>query len=417
MNSSGYLNNSKDATVILDENMINKNLKNLTLGFSNKENLFDLDIKHLQGNYNNAEGVKKNPTIKKKESLLDESPISSNKDNTFENKNYNKSINSTESIKKNKKIENNNKNELLNFNENEIESERNINIKKQKHSNIEKSKEKAYLLKNIEERSDGTLLETPYIGFKTGNSIRSNDNSYNDYSYMESARSRSNLNGKIIGKSQAFQIDNQPLGEYELTNKNNNYKTKIKINLESDNHLKIQNKEDNNINNSEESKFNMNSKKSGFKCNESAMISEDEMLNLEIKNSEVVRIIVVDDEKLVRRSQINIISKFMQKKNIIFEIEECEDGIECLYKIYIGVINGVKYDIIITDETMKFMKGSFMAKILKKLITDNVIYDIKIFMVTSYDTNNYADLQGNILEKVFTKPLSMNMIEKIFNLC
>jgi len=32
LKSSGYLINSKDATLILDENMINKNLNNLTLG-------------------------------------------------------------------------------------------------------------------------------------------------------------------------------------------------------------------------------------------------------------------------------------------------------------------------------------------------------------------------------------------------
>jgi len=135
-------------------------------------------------------------------------------------------------------------------------------------------------------------------------------------------------------------------------------------------------------------------------------------------NHEVVlRILVVDDEKLIRQSQINIIKKFLGKKNTLFEIEECQDGIECLFKIYVGIVDGIKYDLIITDETMNFMNGSFMAKILKKLITDNIIHEIKIFMVTSYDPENYADLQGTILEKIYTKPISMNIVEDIFGLC
>lgn len=66
---------------------------------------------------------------------------------------------------------------------------------------------------------------------------------------------------------------------------------------------------------------------------------------------------------------------------------------------------------------MNFMKGSFMAKILKKLIAENMIYDIKIFMVTSYEAENYADLRGSAFEKIFTKPISLHVVENIFSLC
>jgi len=135
------------------------------------------------------------------------------------------------------------------------------------------------------------------------------------------------------------------------------------------------------------------------------------------QNGEFLRILIVDDEKLIRQSQINIIKRYSSKKNILIEIEECEDGIECLYKIYKGTQMGIKYNLIITDETMNFMKGSLMAKILKTLITENVIYNIKIFMVTSYGVENYAHLEGIFIDKVYSKPIHTRVIENILNSC
>jgi len=58
-----------------------------------------------------------------------------------------------------------------------------------------------------------------------------------------------------------------------------------------------------------------------------------------------------------------------------------------------------------------------MAQIIKKLISANVFYDIKIFMVTSYEAENYADKLGIVFEKVYTKPISIQIVENIFSLC
>jgi len=66
---------------------------------------------------------------------------------------------------------------------------------------------------------------------------------------------------------------------------------------------------------------------------------------------------------------------------------------------------------------MNFMKGSFMAKIFKKLTSENVFYDIKIFMVTSYESDYFSNHQGAIFEDIITKPMSINNIDKIFNNC
>jgi len=123
----------------------------------------------------------------------------------------------------------------------------------------------------------------------------------------------------------------------------------------------------------------------------------------------------VEDEKFIRQSQINILKKILERKNILFEIEECEDGIECLYIIYKGIEYGIKYDFIITDETMNFLKGTFMAKILKKLINDNVVYDLKIFMITNHEEEIYRNLEGDIIEKVYAKPITINIVENMLS--
>jgi len=103
------------------------------------------------------------------------------------------------------------------------------------------------------------------------------------------------------------------------------------------------------------------------------------------KNEKTYRFLIVDDEALIRRSQKNLIEKYFRKKKVNILITECSDGVECLYKLYEGILNGIKYDMIFTDETMNFIRGTTMARIVKSLIKENILYEIKIFMITSYD--------------------------------
>lgn len=136
-----------------------------------------------------------------------------------------------------------------------------------------------------------------------------------------------------------------------------------------------------------------------------------------LTNKIIWRILVVDDEDFIRQSQINIINKFFKKNNFQIqpEFDQCSDGIECLYKIYDNLKLDKKYDIILTDETMNFMKGSQMSKIIKNFIKENILYDVKIAMITSYDKSilektGYSDY----IDYITTKPLSINVVEDIF---
>jgi len=145
----------------------------------------------------------------------------------------------------------------------------------------------------------------------------------------------------------------------------------------------------------------------------------DNMKNF-VKNKQstrnILRILIVDDEHLIRQSSINVLRKYLNKKNFIYEIEECSDGIDCLYKIYKGYSKGITYDIIITDETMNFLNGSQMAKIIKNFIKEKLINEIKIFMVTSYEWEEMYRKYSDVLDMIYTKPLSINTLDNIFSI-
>lgn len=133
------------------------------------------------------------------------------------------------------------------------------------------------------------------------------------------------------------------------------------------------------------------------------------------ENDKFIRILLVEDEKLIRTAQINSINKFSKNKNITCEIVVCEDGIECLNQIYKGIQQEIKYDIILTDETINFMRGSLLIEIITQLIKENIVYSLQIFMITNYESSSIKQKHGNLVDQVFTKPLTTDNIRTIFN--
>jgi len=137
-----------------------------------------------------------------------------------------------------------------------------------------------------------------------------------------------------------------------------------------------------------------------------------------IRKEKTLKFLIVDDEILIRKSQMNLIEKYFRKKKINIELTECSDGVECLFKLYEGILNGIRYDMIFTDETMNFIRGTVMASIVKSLIKENILYDVKIFMVTSYDKSILANGNGKSEKEIdyfSSKPLSIFSLEKAFS--
>lgn len=132
------------------------------------------------------------------------------------------------------------------------------------------------------------------------------------------------------------------------------------------------------------------------------------------KYTDKVRILIVDDEKLIRQSNINLIRKFFKNKNTNFQVYECEDGFDCLNYIYQAKLVGINFDYIITDQTMNFITGTLLSDIIRLLVENKVINDIKIFLLTSYSTNLF-EKQSHRFSNVFSKPFKIEHLDLIFN--
>ena len=125
-------------------------------------------------------------------------------------------------------------------------------------------------------------------------------------------------------------------------------------------------------------------------------------------------ILVVEDENLLRTSHVNLLLSFFKSTGDNVNIKECLDGAECIFFLYHGLSNGIRYDAIITDETMNFIRGCLLCDILNGLISGNILYPIKIFMASSYEsTSENMNYIKNKVMGIFNKPLSATNIQKI----
>ena len=123
---------------------------------------------------------------------------------------------------------------------------------------------------------------------------------------------------------------------------------------------------------------------------------------------DIKTIFIVDDESLTRQSTIRILQTIALENEIKINIEEAEDGLECLYLIYKYLTQGNEIFAIICDQTMNYLDGSNTSEILKKILEMRNIPQIPFFILTAYEDNYTLNiLKGNgFIKEVFSKPLS-----------
>lgn len=117
---------------------------------------------------------------------------------------------------------------------------------------------------------------------------------------------------------------------------------------------------------------------------------------------------------MLRKATAKGIRDFANENHIKVIVEECDDGFECLYKIYTGFSENHQYKCIITDDSMKFLNGTFMAYIIKILIEDKVLYPMHIYLATSNDIPINLFKGITLFDDVFGKPLTRVQLTKIF---
>ena len=142
--------------------------------------------------------------------------------------------------------------------------------------------------------------------------------------------------------------------------------------------------------------------------------------SLNLRNEENLKIIVVDDQGLVRKNIINLIKKVLLSLGINdVELIELSDGIELLNEI----IKDKNYQIIyiFTDENMEFLNGSDNVKIIRKMEENKKIQNYPIVSITAFeDTATRQKIINSGVNSIIKKPCNKsditNLLSKLFEI-
>ncbi len=118
------------------------------------------------------------------------------------------------------------------------------------------------------------------------------------------------------------------------------------------------------------------------------------------------RILIVDDETLVRKTIVRHFQKFDHDNCVNFDLHEAENAITALNCIYDNYQNNIRFDMIILDEYMPFMRGSTLLKVLNDIYSDGELNKIKIISHTAFDTKEIKELiLKNGAYAIWNKPI------------
>jgi len=92
------------------------------------------------------------------------------------------------------------------------------------------------------------------------------------------------------------------------------------------------------------------------------------------------------------------------KKKIELTLIEACNGLECLMAVYLSNKQKRHINAIISDETMPFISGSHSSKILKQMIDQGYLKDIKMFISSALSEINTQNIYSEIVQKVYPKP-------------
>jgi CheY-like chemotaxis protein len=132
-------------------------------------------------------------------------------------------------------------------------------------------------------------------------------------------------------------------------------------------------------------------------------------INNEPLNNNNIKILILDDESLIRSSIKRHIFKINKEENLSKKIStfEAENCFEALQLIYSNFQNKIFFNIVLIDEYMPFMKGSTMIKLMKSLSQEGNFYNILFVSYTAFNTlekKKYILDQG--ADHILNKPIS-----------
>jgi CheY-like chemotaxis protein len=147
------------------------------------------------------------------------------------------------------------------------------------------------------------------------------------------------------------------------------------------------------------------------------IIFEEEVVGLELKckiPEKEVRVLLIDDEPLIRKSLKKHLEKISKTADTNLYCDEASNCFEAIDIIYKNFIQNVKFDIIIIDEYMPYMKGSTFIKLFNQLYQESNFYNIKIISYTAFDSIEKKNLILNAgADHIINKPVSFNDFKKV----
>ena len=141
------------------------------------------------------------------------------------------------------------------------------------------------------------------------------------------------------------------------------------------------------------------------------MLIQNPVLYSYSDNKDIIncRVLIVDDERLIRNTLKKFVAKFAKEFSLNIEATDCENGFEGLDCVYRSHIDKKCIDIIFCDETMPYMKGSLMMNTICKSIKEEITSKMLMVSYTSYndpDKVNYILSQG--ADMIKNKPFVIN---------
>lgn len=135
-------------------------------------------------------------------------------------------------------------------------------------------------------------------------------------------------------------------------------------------------------------------------------ISIDNINNKPEPKKPKFRILIVDDDSIIRKSLIKYVNKYSEDMNMSVDIKEADNSVSCLNLIYNYFTQNKFFDIIIIDEIMPLVKGSLIIELLKNLYNEE---NFKKPYIMSYTILDNPNMKEAILAKgadcIVTKPI------------
>ena len=147
---------------------------------------------------------------------------------------------------------------------------------------------------------------------------------------------------------------------------------------------------------------------------QSNLIVETFSINLGVYNTNSnYDIIVIDDQRFIRDSLVNIIKNVIKKlETPNVEIIEGSDGIDLLNHIRLDHSHKIKC--IFIDENMQYLNGTDVIKILRKLENNGKIQNYNVVSITAFEDNETKErILNSGANSIISKPCTKSDITKI----